>query len=123
METRPETSTYMLELPAALQERRIVPTFHVALLRPYHANNNVAFPDRTQPEPYDFGAPDDQEWFVNEILGHRWVGKKQVEYQVRWSMGDTTWESHANCNQLVALDRYLELQGVTNYLKLSHRET
>lgn len=106
----------MLGLPAALQERRIVPTFHVAFLRPYHANNNVALPDRSQPEPYDFGAPDNQEWFVNEILGHRWVGKKKVEYQVHWSMGD------ANCNQLAALDQYLELQGVTNYLKLSHWE-
>ena len=65
-----QSSTYTLELPAALQKRRIVPTFHVALLQPYHANNDVAFPDRTQLEPYDFGAPDDQEWFVDEILGH-----------------------------------------------------
>ncbi len=119
--TRPETSTYTLELPAALQERRILPTFHVALLRPHQASTDVAFPDRTQPEPYDFGAPDEQEWFVDEILGHRWAGKKQVEYQVRWSLGDTTWESHANCNKLAALDRYLELQGARNYMSLSHR--
>jgi hypothetical protein len=106
-----------------LRERRILPTFHVSLLKPYHASNDAMFPNRTQLEPYDFGAADDHEWFVDEIIGHRWVGPKQVEYQVRWSLGDTTWETHANCNKLAALDRYLELQGARTYLKLSRRNT
>ncbi len=119
---RPETSTYTLELPTALQKRRILPTFHIALLRPHQASTDVALLDRTQPEPYDFGAPDEQEWFVNEILGHQWVGKKQVEYQVHWRLGDMTWESHANCNKLAALDRYFELQRAKNYMILSHRD-
>ena len=68
----PETSTYELELPTALRERRIHPVFHVSLLRPYNASNDTLFPNRIQPEPYDFGAMDDQEWFVDEILSHRW---------------------------------------------------
>ena len=114
----PETSNYTLELPIALQGRRIVPTFHVGLLRPYHPSCDAEFPNRTQPEPYDFGDPDEHEWFVDEIIGHRWSGPKQVEYQVRWSLGDTTWETHANCSKLAALDRYLELQGVTSHGKL-----
>ena len=121
-EARPDTSTYTLELPAALRERRILSTFHVSLLKPYHASSDAMFPNRLQPEPYDFGSQDDQEWFVDEIIGHRWVGPKQIEYQVRWSLGDTTWETHANCNKLAALDRYLELQGVKTYTKLSRRD-
>ena len=70
------------------------------------------------PEPYDFGAPNEQEWFVDKIVGHRWVGPRTVEYEVRWSMGDTTWETHANCSKLAALDKYLELQGVTRHTLL-----
>jgi len=35
----PETSMYELELPTALQERRIHPKFHVSLLWPYNASN------------------------------------------------------------------------------------
>jgi len=121
-EARPETSTYTLELPAALRNRRIHNSFHVSLLRPYNASNDALFPDRIQPEPYDFGVPDDQEWFVEEIVGHRWTGPKQVEYQVRWSLGDTTWEGHANCNKLAALDSYLEMQGVASWNKLPRRQ-
>lgn len=35
------TSTYTLELPTALQARRLVPSFHVSLLRPYHVNDDT----------------------------------------------------------------------------------
>ena len=111
---------YTLKLPAALQERRIHPTFHVSLLRPYQPSNDALFPNRAHPEPYDFGAPDDAEWFVDELLGHRWDGKK-LELQVRWSLGDTTWETLASCKDLEALDKYLELQGVKRPAQLSRR--
>jgi hypothetical protein len=119
-EAKPDTSTYTLELPKPLQERRIVPTFHISLLKPHHPSDDSAFPNRLQPEPYDFGVTDDHEWFVDEIIGHRWKGKK-IEYEVRWSLGDTTWETQANCDQLAALDRYLELRGVDNHAKLPRR--
>jgi len=121
VKARPETSNYTLELPTALQYRRI-PTFHVSLLRPHYASDDTLFPNRHQPDPYDFGVDDDHEWFVDEILGHRWTGPNQVEYQVRWSMGDTTWEPHTNCNKLAALDRYLEIQGTKQWKKLPRRE-
>ena len=117
VEARPETSNYTLELPEALRYRRI-PTFHISQLRPHNASDDALFPNRHQLEPYDFGVPENHEWFVDEIIGHRWVTTKQVEYQVRWSLGDTTWEKHANCNQLAALDRYLEVQGVKSWDQL-----
>ena len=56
---------------------------------------------------------------MDEILGHRWIDGKRIEYKVRWSVGDTTWEPHDNCKCLEALDRYLELQGVTHPTQLS----
>ena len=112
MEAKPETSTYTLELPTALQARRIVPSFHVLLLRPYHASDDFLFPNRVQPEPYDFRTPDDQEWFVEDLIGHRWTEDKHLEFEVRWSLGDTTWEPLNSCKELAALDRYLEIQGV-----------
>ena len=102
-DTIPGKLTYMQELPPALQKRQIHSTFHESLLKPHYPSSDSAFPNRLQPEPYDFGITDDHEWFVDEIIGHRWKGKK-VEYEVRWSLGDTTWETHANCNELAALD-------------------
>ncbi|TFK59231.1 hypothetical protein BDN72DRAFT_731187, partial [Pluteus cervinus] len=116
-----KTSTYTLELPSALQQRRINPTFHASLLRPYYASDDALFPNRAQPEPYDFGAADDQEWFVDELTAHRWVGRK-LEFEVRWSQGDTTWEPLAHCEDLEALDRYLELRGVEKPAQLPKRK-
>ena len=110
--TQPETSNYTLELPAALQMRGIIPTFHVSLIQPYHASNDALFPNRLYLDPYDFGAPKDQEWFVDNIIAHRWNRPKELEYQVRWSLGDTTWEPHANCSKLAALDQYFSVPHV-----------
>ncbi|KAK0211843.1 hypothetical protein IW262DRAFT_1250846, partial [Armillaria fumosa] len=106
-----ETSTYTLQLPLTLQNRRIHPTFHISLLHPYHPNNDELFPNRFQPEPYDFGADDNAEWFIDDIVGHRWSNRK-LELQIRWSLGDTMWEPLSNCKDLAALDRYLEVMGV-----------
>jgi hypothetical protein len=77
-----EKSNYTLQLPIALQQQRIIPSFHVSLLRPYHASSDAMFPDRVQPTPYDFGALDEQEWFVDEIIGHQWKNPKKLEFQV-----------------------------------------
>ena len=115
-----ETSMYELELPTALQEHRIHPKFHVSLLRPYNMSNDALFPNWMQPKPYDFGALDDQEWFIDKILGHRWDGR-DLNPEVRWSLGDTTWEPLANCKDLAALDRYLELQGIKRPAQLVRR--
>jgi hypothetical protein len=116
----PETSTYELELPTALRQRRSHPKFHVSLLWPYNTSNDALFPNRVQSEPYDFGAMDDQEWFVEEILGHRW-DDRELMLEVRWSMGDTTWEPLRICKDLAALDRYIELQGVHRPAQLARR--
>jgi hypothetical protein len=79
------------------------------------------FPNRVYPEPYDFGTADDQEWFVEELKSHRWVGGKKLEFEVQWSMGDITWGPLDNCKQLEALDRYLELHGVRCPTELPNR--
>jgi hypothetical protein len=50
------------------------------------------FLDQVQPDPYNFGTPDDQEWFIDEIIGHQWATPKRLELHVQWSLGDTTWE-------------------------------
>ena len=80
-----EKSTYMLELPIALQQWRIIPSFHVSLLRPYYASSNTMFPDRVQPDSYDFGTLDKQEWFIEEIIGHQRRNPKKLEFQVWWT--------------------------------------
>jgi len=62
----------------------------VSLLWPYQVSNDALFPDRVHPKSYDFRAPDDSEWFIDELLVHRWDGRR-LKFQVRWSLGDITW--------------------------------
>lgn len=119
-EAFPETSNYSLQLPDSLNLRRLHSKFHVNLLRPYEPNDDVLFPDRTQVDAYDFGAPDDSTWVVDDILSHRWRGKR-LEFHVQWNLGDTTWEPQAHCEELEALDRYLALKGVDTCASLPRR--
>ncbi|KXN87789.1 hypothetical protein AN958_08130, partial [Leucoagaricus sp. SymC.cos] len=116
----PESSNYHLKLPPALMKRKIHPTFHVSVLRPYNTSNNALFPDRNKPEPYNFGIYNEHEWFVDELIGHRFAGhnNKNLEFEVHWSTGDTTWEPYQACKDLTALDRYMELRGVSKITQL-----
>ena len=75
-------------------------------------NNDELFPKRDAKSFYDFGQDDEQEWLVDEITSHHWSNSKELELEVRWMLGDTTWEPLASCKDLEALDLYLELQGI-----------
>jgi hypothetical protein len=99
-----------LELPPSLSRRKIGPTFHVKLIRPYHKNDESLFPNRQIDLNYDFDQLDEEEWFVEEILSHKWSGRS-VQFEVLWTLGDITWEPLAHCNKLAALDDYLRLHG------------
>jgi hypothetical protein len=104
-------STYTLELPPELKARRIHPTFHVSRLRRHIPNNDDLFPSRESKKFYDFGNDAEDEWRVASIRTHRWK-KRALELEVEWEQGDITWEPLEQCNQLQALDEYLELRGV-----------
>ncbi|KNZ76712.1 hypothetical protein J132_08781, partial [Termitomyces sp. J132] len=120
LEAYNETSNYVLELSMALQEYKIHPKFYVLLLQLYKASNNVLFSNRETPEPYDFGVPDNQQWFFNDLIGHYWDGAN-LKFKVCWSLGDTTCESLTMCKDLKALDQYLELQGMQGPAQLARR--
>src|SRR3984957_10715358 len=106
-----DKSNYTLTLPPELVKRRIHPRFHISRLRLHGPNDNERFPLREVQTFYDFGDDPEAEWKVSEIVGHRWVCNK-LELYVKWSLGDTTWEPVASCNELSALDDYLALRGV-----------
>ena len=112
VEAHTAASTVKLELPPELTARRVHPTFHESLVRAHVPNDDKRFPRRDTATCYDFGTTDEPEWFVDEILAHRWVGRAHLEFQVRWTLGDVTWEPLAECKELEALDEYLELRGV-----------
>jgi hypothetical protein len=120
-EAYPSTSDYELDLPPELAKQNLHGRFHVNLLRPHHAND-VLFPSRTLPEPYNFGAPSNAEWYVDEITGHRWQGWN-IQFQVKWNLGDSTWEPLHNCNDLAALDNYLMLMNVKEWQNLPQHAT
>jgi hypothetical protein len=111
-----------LELPAQLRSRRIHDRFHRSKLRAHHPNDDALFPHREAHPFYDLGTPDDQEWLVDEIIAHKWDANK-LSFQIRWNLGDTTWEPYKACKNLQALDAYLELMGAEDPLNLPRRES
>ena len=68
------------------------------------------FPKRDTKIFYDFGNNEDQEWLIEEILFRKWTNN-DLELQVKWTLGDVTWEPLSSCKDLEALDVYLELRG------------
>jgi len=111
VETHNAASTVTMELLPELLARCIHPTFHVSLIRTHVANDDGRFPHRDTKSIYDFGAAGEPEWFVDEIISHRWVTTTQLEFQIRWTLGDVTWEPLSECRELEALSEYLELRG------------
>ncbi|KXN84502.1 hypothetical protein AN958_12416 [Leucoagaricus sp. SymC.cos] len=118
VEVRPKFSNYCLELLPALIKHKIHPMFHVLLLRLYTVSNDVLFLNQAKPEPYDFGIDDEHEWFIDELTGHRFNGHKNLKFEVHWNTSDMTWELYNACKDLMALDRYLELRGVSKVTQL-----
>jgi hypothetical protein len=112
-------SYYTLALPNELLKCRIHPTFH-SQLRPAVLNDNAWFPNREATFFYDFGDDLECEWLVDSIVDHTFTGGS-ITFHVLWETGETTCEPLHNCKDLEALDRYLELHGVTTWQELPHR--
>lgn len=88
--------------------------FHVSKLRLYIANNDEKFPMRESRFFYDFTDDPEAEWIVAEIDNHAWVGKRpKLELHMNWEAGDSTWEPLQTVNELMTLDNYLDLMGVS----------
>ena len=104
IEMHTAASMVTLELPPKLTAQQVHPTFHASLLRAHVPNDNIRFPRRDMKAYYNFGAADEPEWFVDEILAHHWVDSMGLEFQVHWTLGDVTWEPLASCRELAALD-------------------
>jgi hypothetical protein len=118
IQSNPKTSTYELELSAELQKRRIHPRFHALVLREHQPNDDAIFPSREAGRFYDFRMPDDQEWMVESILGHEWVGARTLKFRGQWTAGDVTWEPPKHLEEVQHLDEYLELHGVARWQDL-----
>jgi hypothetical protein len=117
-----KASMVTLELPHNLKNRHVSPTFHMNLMRRYIANNDDLFPKWEAKSFYDFRVTADEEWLVDEIIAHRRINSKEMEFQVRWTLGDVTWEPMSACKELEALGSYLELRGMSKLRDLPHRQ-
>ena len=110
-----------LKLPQEFKDRRINPPFHTNLVWPYIKHNDILFPKIDTKVFYDFGNDEDQEWLVKEILAYKWTNN-DLELQVKWMVGDITWEPLSSCKDLEALNIYLELWGAKAPQDLSWHE-
>ena len=63
--------------------------------------NNKVSPTKWEGKNYyDFGNNDEQEGFVEEILAHKWTNNN-LELQVKWTLGNITWEPISSCSTRV----------------------
>ena len=85
-------STVTLELPEELMRRQIMPTFHASLIRWHVVNNDDLFSHCEANLFYNFSADEEQEWLINEIIAHWWSNSKDLALQLKWTLGDVTWE-------------------------------
>ncbi|KIJ35472.1 hypothetical protein M422DRAFT_180707, partial [Sphaerobolus stellatus SS14] len=111
-----DKSTVGLELPPELLAHQIHPMFHMKLIHSHirQFNNDEHFPNREMSTLYKLGANNEQEWFINEIIGHHWTNNRKINFQVKWMLGDITWEPLHECNKLEALKRYIKFHGINN---------
>ncbi|KIJ42720.1 hypothetical protein M422DRAFT_170874 [Sphaerobolus stellatus SS14] len=63
-------STIGPELPPELLAHQIHPTFHMKLICSHIENNDEQFPNREVSTLYELGVSEEQEWFIDEIIGH-----------------------------------------------------
>jgi hypothetical protein len=107
-----------LDLPDELRKRGVANTFHVSLLRPYVPSDDTRFPGRRIFHITDF-SDDPKEWEVDHIVTHQGKGSSAM-FQVKWALGDSTWEEYNTVKDLTALDEYLELVGAKNIEDVPH---
>ena len=74
-------------------------------------NDDEKFPAQDSRKAYDFAQSADQEWFIDEIVGHEWHNNSLFLF-VQWTVEGVTPEPLSGVDDIEALDRYLELMGV-----------
>src|SRR5260221_13875021 len=116
LEAHENTSNYTIKLPPELEKWGIFPKFHISWLTPHEPNDESLFPGQVAQAYYDFGENPEKELQVheNEIVNHIWDLDNILWFQVKWTMGDLTWELTSNVDELSALDDYLMLHRVKN---------
>ena len=103
---RPNPNTYKLELPDTM---KIHPTFNVNLLKAYHPNNKLQFPNRKYERPGPVTITDTNTHYeISDILDHR-TYRRQLEYLVSWQgwpIDDNTWVAAKDINAPHLIKKY-----------------
>jgi hypothetical protein len=82
LQTKPQTSTYKLDLPP---QYSIYPTFHARRLKPYVPNDPEKFPERQPDEPPAIFSDNDGEHYeVESIEDHQDLRGGKRRYLVHW---------------------------------------
>lgn len=110
-EVKDNSLNVTLDLPPDLIRRRIHPTFHISLIRPHKNSDDNLFPNRSINWALELQDGANGQWVVREIIDHRHSRSKGFEFRVLWALGDRSWETLDNVNELEALDEYLLLRG------------
>jgi hypothetical protein len=114
------TSSYKVKLPPKLRQRGVHNVFHMSLLMIHVPNNDRLFPGRNKSQVWNFND-NDQEWAVERVLSHARSGMQSL-FEVEWKSGDITWMPYHQIADLMALNHYFTLIGVTTISTLKRQE-
>ena len=94
--------------------------FHINKLKRATHHDISQFPDREASNFYDLGDVCRGEVLVKEIIAHKWEGRgnSKLQFYLHFDDGDWEWQDWAKCEDLKALQDYLDLKGVSNPLDL-----
>ncbi|KAL7280814.1 LOW QUALITY PROTEIN: hypothetical protein ACG7TL_005758 [Trametes sanguinea] len=106
-----KNGSFRIDLPGSLKRRGVHDVFHASLLRVHEPNDDRLFPGRLDSQIFDL-EDSENEWAIDRIIAHRGAGQAAV-FEVLWKSGDRTWVQYGTIAHLVALQSYLEAQGLS----------
>ncbi|KAL6300308.1 hypothetical protein BKA93DRAFT_829244 [Sparassis latifolia] len=103
-------SSFRIELPWNLKRRGIYNVFHASLLHAHKPNDDRLFLRCLDSQIAEL-EDHDNEWAIDEIIGHTGAGTNTV-FEAVWKSGDRSWVPYMLIAHLGAMRAYLEALGV-----------
>lgn len=104
-------NSFLIDLPGDLKKQGVHPVYHAQYLRIHIPNDDRLFPGRLDSQ---LGLTEvmDSEWKVDCIRSQVGQGTA-AQFEIQWASGDVTWLKWPDAMDLVAMQDYFNLLGIS----------